>query len=255
MSQVSTSFPDQTYSSSNKPSSATLKTDIAAIETAHNETDTYAIRKDGTVAFTADQSMGGNQLTNVGAGSASTDAATIGGTETLTNKTITSPTVTTPTLTLKQSASPTPTAEGDIQWDTDDNKIMIGDGAGTKQFLDKTAMLQAVYPVGSIYVNATDATNPGTLLGFGTWTSFAAGRVMVGLNSSDTDFDTAEETGGAKTNTASGTTGTPSATTPDLNQGDENAARVTTNHTHTFTSSAFSIVQPYITVYMWKRTA
>ncbi len=52
--------------------------------------------------------------------------------QTLTNKTLTSPTVTTPTLTLKQSSSPTPTAEGDIQWDTDNNKLAIGDGAATK---------------------------------------------------------------------------------------------------------------------------
>lgn len=41
----------------------------------------------------------------------------------------------TPTLTLKQSATPTPTAEGDIQWDTDDNVIAIGDGAATQLFV------------------------------------------------------------------------------------------------------------------------
>ncbi|MER9755406.1 hypothetical protein NKJ46_18450 [Mesorhizobium sp. M0166] len=77
------------------------------------------------------------------------------GAETLTNKTLTSPaistptitggsgsgmtlttaTLTTPTLTLKQSATPTPTAEGDIQWDTDDNVLTIGDGAAPKLFL------------------------------------------------------------------------------------------------------------------------
>ncbi len=51
-------------------------------------------------------------------------------TTTLTNKTIT-----TPTLTLKQSTTPTPTAEGDIQWDTDDNVIAVGDGAATKLFV------------------------------------------------------------------------------------------------------------------------
>lgn len=68
-----------------------------------------------------------------------------------------------------------------------------------------TAALQAVYPVGSVYINATSSSNPATLLGFGTWEAFGAGRVMVGLNGSDTDFDTAEETGGAKTSTSSGT--------------------------------------------------
>ena len=68
-----------------------------------------------------------------------------------------------------------------------------------------TAALQAVYPVGSIYINATNSTNPSSLLGFGTWESFGSGRVMVGLNGSDADFDTAEETGGSKTSSSSGT--------------------------------------------------
>jgi hypothetical protein len=61
-----------------------------------------------------------------------------------------------------------------------------------------TAALSAVYPVGSIYVNAAVSTNPATLLGFGTWTAFGAGRVMVGFDSGDALFDTLEETGGSK---------------------------------------------------------
>lgn len=68
----------------------------------------------------------------------------------------------------------------------------------------KTEVLAASYPVGSIYINATDNTNPATLLGFGTWVAFGAGRVPVGYDASDTDFDTAEETGGAKTHTLTG---------------------------------------------------
>lgn len=58
-----------------------------------------------------------------------TQIVTVDATQTLTNKTLT-----TPTLTLKQSASPTPTAEGDMQWDTDDNAIVVGDGAAQKTF-------------------------------------------------------------------------------------------------------------------------
>jgi hypothetical protein len=54
---------------------------------------------------------------------------TLTGTQTLTNKTLT-----TPTLTLKQGTGPTPTAEGDIQWDTDDDAIVVGDGAAQKIF-------------------------------------------------------------------------------------------------------------------------
>jgi hypothetical protein len=62
----------------------------------------------------------------------------------------------------------------------------------------RTAIMDSVYPVGSVYISAGSATNPATLLGFGTWTAFGAGRVMVGLNGSDTLFDTLEETGGSK---------------------------------------------------------
>lgn len=50
-------------------------------------------------------------------------------TQTLTNKTLT-----TPVLTLTQSAAPTPTAEGRIEWDTDGNFIVVGDGSGTQTF-------------------------------------------------------------------------------------------------------------------------
>jgi hypothetical protein len=63
------------------------------------------------------------------------------------------------------------------------------------------------FPVGSVFI-AVVSTNPGTLLGYGTWSAFGAGRVLVGIDSGDTDFDTVEETGGAKTKTISAHTGT-----------------------------------------------
>ena len=56
-----------------------------------------------------------------------------------------------------------------------------------------------LYPVGSIYTNATSNVNPGTLLGFGTWTAFGQGRVPVGIDTGDTDFGAPGNTGGAKT--------------------------------------------------------
>jgi len=136
-------------------------------------------------------------------------------------------------------------------------------------------VLDAVYPVGSIYTNATNSTNPGTLLGFGTWVAFGAGRVPVGIDSGQTEFDTAEETGGAKTHTLSeaeipshyhlsgyGRDAAPRyGTTTGLSSvridNDGNAYNSTSSaHTSSAGSgNAHNNLQPYIVVYMWKRTA
>lgn len=58
--------------------------------------------------------------------------------------------------------------------------------------------LASIYAVGSIFVS-TNPANPATYLGFGTWVEFGAGRVPVGVDTGDPDFDAAEKTGGAKT--------------------------------------------------------
>jgi len=150
--------------------------------------------------------------------------------------------------------------------------------------LATTAFVQAaialLYPVGSIYTNATSSTNPATLLGFGTWTAFGAGRVMVGFNSGNALFDTAEETGGSAdaitvshTHTATVTdsghahlnnsgvqTGGSAALTSGsvVSYGAVNTATATTGITVSNSTEGSSGTnanyQPYITVYMWKRT-
>lgn len=58
--------------------------------------------------------------------------------------------------------------------------------------------IQGLYPVGSLFVSVL-AANPADQLGFGTWEAFAPGRVLVGVDPSDPDFDAAEKTSGAKT--------------------------------------------------------
>jgi len=141
--------------------------------------------------------------------------------------------------------------------------------SGTLTIGSNTATtLQAVYPVGSIYINAAVATNPGTLLGFGTWAAFGAGRVIVGLNAADSDFDTAQETGGSKTHTLT-TAELPSHThtvsiPSSENGGSSNDHALfpdSTSSGETFTSGAtggggaHNNVQPYIVAYMWRRTA
>jgi hypothetical protein len=145
------------------------------------------------------------------------------------------------------------------------------------------ATLAALHPVGSIYINATNSTNPGTLLGFGTWAAFGAGRVMVGFNASDPLFDSAEETGGSKDAIVVSHTHTATVTDPGHQHGapcdndsgagggaqfkSDSQGRVRTNsvdiattgitvtNSTTGSSGTNANLQPYITVYMWKRTA
>lgn len=81
------------------------------------------------------------------------------------------------------------------------------------------------FPVGSVFI-AVVATDPATLLGYGTWAAFAAGRVLVGIDAGDPDFDTAEETGGSKTVAATGTVSAPTIS---------GSTAAEAAHTHTYT--------------------
>jgi len=132
-----------------------------------------------------------------------------------------------------------------------------------------------IYPVGSIYINAAVATNPGTLLGFGTWVAFGTGRTMVGIDASQTEFDTLGEEGGAKTHQLTeaelpshqhdqgyGADQTPRhGITTGLSSvridNDGNAFNSTTaaRTSSVGSDTAHNNLQPYIVVYMWRRTA
>ena len=148
------------------------------------------------------------------------------------------------------------------------------------------AVLQVMHPVGSIYLNASDGTNPATLLGFGTWAAFGSGQMPVGYSSGDPLFGTAGATGGSRDATLPTHTHTATSTVTDpghnhylnhTNQGDAfggtPSVSVQTGPNQKFTSTSTTGVTvgttlanagtsatnanlpPYITVYMWKRTA
>lgn len=59
------------------------------------------------------------------------------------------------------------------------------------------SFVKTMYPVGSIYMSVVN-TNPATYFG-GTWVAWGSGRVPVGINTADANFNTVEKTGGAAT--------------------------------------------------------
>lgn len=134
------------------------------------------------------------------------------------------------------------------------------------------AAVQNMYPVGSIYINATNATNPATLLGFGTWVAFGQGRVILGAgtSSADTNGETltvaAGATGGEFNHTLT-TSEIPShshTTNGFLVTGGSNGVAVFSNGLRTDCGTGtgntggglkHNNVQPWIGCYVWRRTA
>lgn len=139
------------------------------------------------------------------------------------------------------------------------------------------AALVAMYPVGSVYTNISDSTNPATLFGFGTWVAIA-GRVVVGLDAGNAAFDTAGETGGsADAIVVSHThTATQEAHTHTLTNGYpiigrasgsiHNGGGLGVESSLTSAQPAITVassgssgtnanLQPYVVAYVWKRTA
>lgn len=93
------------------------------------------------------------------------------------------------------------------------------------------SLANKLYPVGSILYTTNNA-NPSTYLG-GTWEAYGMGKVLVGLNTSDSDFNSIGKQGGAKSNSVtpigsvSGTVGGHTLTVnemPNHNHGVANAS-------------------------------
>jgi len=90
---------------------------------------------------------------------------------------------------------------------------------------DDSSIFDKIYPIGSIYFSI-NSTNPSTLFG-GTWVAWGTGRVPVGINTSDTNFNTVEKTGGAATITLT------SSQIPSHSHG-------LNSHTHSFSATTDS---------------
>ena len=178
----------------------------------------------------------------------------------------------------------------------DDNKVAIADST-TATGWKFASILDLVYPVGSIYMSV-DPRNPHEFIG-GTWVEWGKGKVPVGVDKDDNDFNAAGKEGGEKTHYLSvsempshsheGTYTSPKSETtgkPD-NNGEYSNTKYSVHYgvtqegmRYVETSSgavvpiplnnviesihgvypnggsqAHNNLQPYITCYMWKRTA
>lgn len=150
----------------------------------------------------------------------------------------------------------------------------------------KLSILKMQNPIGHIRMETTD-TNPADYLGFGTWVLWGAGRVPVGVDETQTEFETIEKTGGEKTH---------QLTTEEMPAHAHNETLITSSgyghrwvgvESNVYDNSikqsvtggyitggswvekkgnqnqtelngggqAHNNLQPYITCYMWKRTA
>jgi hypothetical protein len=181
---------------------------------------------------------------------------------------------------LKSDGTNTSFAQAVLTTDVTGTLPLANGGTGVTTL---AALGNLFYPVGSIYTNASVATNPGTLLGFGTWTAFGTGRMLI---SQDGTYP-AGTTGGAATttlsignlpshshsitdpththtttfsyvsNSATGPFDANASGTPNniFKNTINSASTGITGTNATGSGTAVTTISPYIAVYMWQRTA
>ena len=132
-----------------------------------------------------------------------------------------------------------------------------------------------MYPVNSIYIS-TNSTSPASLYG-GSWERYGTGRVLVSADDSDTDF-TAGKTGGSKTHEVNAIDNfyaklavsgsgqlrwvqAEDTTFWSLNQRTAQLSSIGTSNNannsgvEIFGTATFNTQDPYVAVYIWRRTA
>jgi hypothetical protein len=203
----------------------------------------------------------------------------------------TPPTVNNGTLTIKQNGTTVDTFTAnssddktvDIQTITAETVAPVEEvGAITASMINWSSVMEKIldkiYPIGSIYMSATLDTVAKVQEAFGgTWVAWGSGRVPVGVDTSQTEFKSAEKTGGNKTHTHGLTNGYALLVLKGNGQvryQERIVATWTDNYYHPASGNgggssdsqgygtnlagstdAGSSLQPYITCYMYKRTA
>ena len=167
--------------------------------------------------------------------------------------------------------------KGDGTWG--DYKDIAGEFVTKKELSSVTKTVKQLYlimhPIGSI-IFTTSSINPGVTFG-GTWIEWGKGRVPVGVNTADIEFNEVEKIGGKKEQPLRASIGAvssdvttigyaPTSAIPNHNvyngviwgnRGDTSTPRPATHATEVWQADGTgpTTLQPYITCYMWKRTA
>jgi len=142
----------------------------------------------------------------------------------------------------------------------DDLAVVVdSEDADTTKIVKLRNILELIYPVGSMYINKTVSTNPGTLLGFGTWVA-VEDKMIIGASGTYP----AGSTGGSATTTQ--TTSTLAnhrhSITTELDNGTDRIRHFgqTTGDRTAYTNyegggAAMDTISPYVAAYVWERTA
>ena len=151
---------------------------------------------------------------------------------------------------------------------------LYGDNAIVNDIIIAGKKLRDIfYPVGTIY-QSINPDNPSDFIG-GTWERFGNGKVLVGVDEADNDFKTSNKEGGEKShtltiaelpkhshgNTNFNTGGRPLSASTGWENTNIGLYRATDyNQENTFNQSVgenqpHNNLQPYVTIYRWRRTA
>jgi hypothetical protein len=161
-----------------------------------------------------------------------------------------------------------PTAHSHTKSEITDFPASMAPTVHTHTVSDITDLYNKIYPVGSIYISVNN-TNPGTYLTGTIWAVWGSGRVPVGVDTGQTEFNTVEKTGGEKNHTLT-VNEMPSHSHSIQKYSGNNSCSTGSGAAHgywenrqdstissnlTGGGAGHNNLQPYITCYMFKRTS
>ena len=134
-------------------------------------------------------------------------------------------------------------------------------------YMKNQKLIDIFYPIGTIY-ESTAAASPATFMG-GTWERFGNGRVLVGVSEKESEFNTVNKTGGSKTHTltisempahshaqyVTANSGNQAVRRDYSSDGKSGIYPQGNNTGNTGGGHPHNNLQPYVTVYRWRRTA